>query len=76
MTQQINSRKRKQKEFIGLGLYIKRVKGDVKNGSTLEVNRNQNLVRLVIGTKVRKRGKHKNDEFLQNEFGKIAARAV
>lgn len=48
----------------------------MKSEGTLEVNGSQNLVRLVIGTKVRKGGKNKSNEFLQNKIGKIAARAV
>lgn len=58
-------------------MHIKRVKDDVKkdyvkSGGTPEVNRNQNLVRLVIGTKVKAKGvKIKVMSFCRTNLGRL-----
>lgn len=72
ITQQVNSGERKQKHFIGLGLHTKRMKDDVKSGSTPEVNGNQNLVGLVMGTKVKAKGvKIKVMSFCRTNLGRL-----
>lgn len=53
-------------------MHIKRVKDDVKSEGIPAMNRNQNLVRLVIGTKVKAKGvKIKLMSFCRTNLGRL-----